>query len=88
MIVYCTSKNSGPSWQSDPVTMVYLGTSIVEALKAVGRFARYQKSEDNFPAKEHIYLYSSLPRDIEFKLVNYYMADGWWYSVVSFELNE
>lgn len=86
MRVYCTSRNTGPSWSSDPVHMVYLGTSVKEAEEAVGDFSKYQKEE--FPNTQTMKSYCALPRHIEFEMIQFYMADGWWYSIVMFELNE
>lgn len=83
--LYCTSKNSGPSWTHDPVTMLYLGTSVAKAEQAVGDFAKYQKEEKDFPS-HHIELYNALPNDHPFELIQWYMADGWWYSIVRFFL--
>jgi hypothetical protein len=81
MLVYCTSKNTGPSYQSDPVHMLYLGTSIKEAEAAVGDFVKYQKDETGFPVNypEH---YSAIPRKMEREMLQFFMADGWWYSIV------
>lgn len=76
MEIYVTSKNSGPSWHSDPVFLIYIGTSLEEAVDAVGDFKRYER--DPFPTKS---FYSALPKDIEREMVHYYAADGWWYSV-------
>lgn len=87
MKLYCVTKNSGPSWTTDPLTMVYLGTSSQEAYEAVGNFDRYQRTPDDFP-QEHLDLYTALPRGTEFELIEYYMADGWWYTIVLFELTE
>lgn len=87
MLIYCTSKNAGPSWQSDPVTMIYLGTSFYDALHAVGDFKKYEKTHEEFP-KTHPDIYTALPRktEIAWHFVKYFMADGWWYSIVEFEL--
>ncbi len=82
MKVFCTSMNSGP------LTIVYLGTSIEEATKAVGVFAKYKINETEFPTK-CVQNYSAIPKlKVDWKLLQYYMADGWWYSIVSFDLYE
>lgn len=80
MHLYCTSKNRGPSWNSDSVQMLYLGTSIEKAEKAVGKFSQYAKEEKDFP-KNYPESYSALPRDTKREMIQYYMADGWWYSI-------
>lgn len=84
MLVYCTSKNTGPSWQSDPITIVYLGPVLRDAIEAVGDFQKYSREE--LPITEFKNGKSALPRMIDFEFVNYYMADGWWYTIVSFEI--
>lgn len=84
MKVYCTSKNSGPTWSGpDPITMLYLGTNLDEAVAAVDDFVKYEKDCD----REHPEIYSALPRNVDFKILHYYMADGWWRTVVEFELD-
>lgn len=85
MKVYCTSKNSGP--ESGTIHMVYLGTSVDKATEAVGNFVKYRTDTSLFP-KEFLHSYTALPRDIKFTLLQYYPADGWWYSVVLFDLHE
>ena len=87
MRVYCTSKNTGPSWQLDPVYMVYLGTSFDEAIAAVEGFVKYETEKDRFP-REFADAYTALPRGIAITFVRFYAADGWWYSIVEFELEE
>ena len=88
MRVYATTKNSGPTYGRDPLTLVYIGTSVEEAEKAVGDFVKYQKPEEKFPTN-YLHIYSAIPRDVvKWDLIQYYMADGWWYSIVMFELEE
>lgn len=84
MRVYCTSKNAGPE-RSGPDSVLYLGTSVKEAEAAVGEFTRYQNS---LPAQDRIRYYSALPREIDWEMIQFFMADGWWYSIVMFELEE
>ena len=86
MRVYCTSKNRGPSWSEDPITMLYLGTSEHEAKAAVGDFSKYEKAKEQFP-RNFPNVYSAIPATMEREMIHYYMADGWWYSVVMFDLN-
>ena len=90
MKVYITTKNTGPSWNSDPLHMLYLGTSLEAAVDAVGDFVKYEVAENDwdhwiggFP-----YLYTILPRItiFDWKFTKFYFADGWWYSIVEFEL--
>lgn len=88
MQIYCVSKNTGPTWSGpDPVHMVYLGTSIKEAEEAVGTFTQYQKEKDRWPVN-YLDIYTALPRGMEFEMIQYFMADGWWYSIVMFTLEE
>ncbi len=83
MRVYCTSRNEGS--EHITVHMVYLGTSLEKAVKSIGYFSRYQ--QDDFPTR-FIDSYSAIPRDTDREFVRYYTADGWWYSIVMFELEE
>lgn len=85
MKIYCTTRNAGPSWHSDALFMKYLGTSIEDAEAVVGDFSRYQKDETHFPI-EFPKPYSALPKNIKWEMVRYYSADGWWSSIVMFEL--
>lgn len=87
MKVYCTTKNSGPSWASDPLFMVYLGISLEEAVITASTFHRYEKGERDFP-KRFPEIYSALPNAINWEMIRFYTADGWWYSIVVFELGE
>lgn len=87
MKVYCTSHNSGPSWHSDSVYITYIGTSIEKAEEVIGDFIRYEKDKTEFPIN-FPKIYSGLPKDIEWEMIAYYMADGWWYSIVMFELKD
>ncbi len=81
MDVYCTSKNSSPSWSGpDPYYIVYIGTSLQDAIDAVGIFTCYEKSVK----KEHIP--SALPYGMEKEIVKFYTADGLWFSIVKIQL--
>lgn len=82
LTVYCTTKNSGPSWHSDPLHLVYIGNSFKLAEEAVGDFRRYEKEQHPQDPKS----WSILPRTMDYQMVKYYMADGWWYSIVKFKL--
>ena len=85
MEVYCTSKNSGPSYGSDPVSLKYIGSSLDEAIEAVGNFARY---ETTFPVTVYPDMYSAIPSYLEREIVKFYLADGWWYSIVKITISE
>lgn len=85
MRVYCTSKNTGPSYHSDPIHMVYLGTSVDKAIRAVGKFSKYEKNQSQYP-REFMKSFTALPLAVDSVLIKYYMADGWWYSIVVFDL--
>lgn len=87
MLIYATSRNTGPSYQADPIRLLYLGTSVEEAEKAVGEFVRYQRPKDDFP-KSFKHIYSALPDSIDWEMIQWFMADGWWYSIVMFELED
>jgi hypothetical protein len=89
MEVFATSKNKGPTWSGlDPTTLVYLGTSFDEAELAVGGFSKYERDGAEWPWVESEKIYAGLPREIDWEMVKWYMADGWWYSIVMFELKE
>ena len=83
MDVYCTSKNSNPSlFGLDPTVVVYIGTSLEEAIASVGTVIRYEKPIDKS------YIPSALPRRVEPKPVRFYTDNGWWYSIVKIQLFE
>jgi len=82
MHIYVTSRNTGPSFSSDPIYMLYLGPSYHDAIAAVGsNFLKYEKPM----VSEYPKLFSALPKATERELVRYYEADGWWYSVEKVE---
>jgi len=85
MRLYCTSKNTGPSYSSDPVYMVYLGPNRDDAIAAVKDFNRYEKFA---VITEYPEIYSALPREIPREMIKWYEADGWWYSIVSIDFEE
>ncbi len=85
MKLYVTTKNSGPTWSgADPEIILYLGNSEEEAIAAVGDFTKYVKE---FPSTWS-WVPCALPDDMEVNLEHYYMADGWWRTVCSFEIEE
>ena len=87
MDIYVTSKNSGPSWVSDPLSVVYMGTSLDDAKEAVGEFQRYKQ---DFDAHHFLFpeIYSAIPGNLEREMVVFYSADGWWYSIVKVTFHE
>lgn len=88
MKVYATTKNTGPSWSSDPIHLVYLGTSLDQAVNAVEDFSKYELPEHRWPREEYNSSSSVIPKQLNWNMVRYYMVDGWWYSIVMFELEE
>lgn len=85
MYVYCTSKNFGPE-SNIPPKVLYLGTSVKAAEEAVGDFEKYYREEPEFP-RRFPESYSAIPRDVvHWEMIQYYSADGWWVSIVIFEL--
>ena len=80
MMVYCVSKNG----DHDHIRQVYLGTSIIEAVDSIGEFEKYRRPKTKYPKRPQ--LYSSIPTDIERKMVAFFMNDGRWYSIVKFDL--
>lgn len=86
MWIYVTSKNTGPSMSlPDPTHLLYLGTSVKDAEEAVGDFQKYAKHPTEFP-KSFPESYSALPRKMKREMIQYFMADGWWYSIERFEV--
>jgi hypothetical protein len=88
MDVFFTSKNTGPSWQSDPVHLLYFGTDFEKALEAVDQnFRRYETSFDELNVR-YPDIYSVLPQGTDWEMVRFYSGDGWWYSIVKVSLEE
>lgn len=88
MIVYCTSRNNYRFDESDTVDMVYLGTSVGDAEKAVGKFLNYIVGVGRFPANNFRDAYCALPPEIPREMIQFYMSGGQWYSIVMFDLKE
>jgi hypothetical protein len=86
MDVFVTSKNTGPSWNSDPLHVVYIGTSLDAAIEKVGDFVRYERDIEPVIQSSMYGLPTAIPQDTEPRLVKYYGADGWWYSIVKIRL--
>lgn len=83
MKLFITSKNTGPSWHSDPVHFLGIHATLDEAIALVDNFVRYEKEWQ--PAS---YMPTCVPYVFSPKMVKYYMADGWWYSIVEVEISE
>jgi hypothetical protein len=66
--------------------MLYLGTSVSEAEQAVGDFDKYAVGESRFP-QNFPNAYSAIPATMERELIQFFTVDGWWYSIVMFDLN-
>lgn len=82
MELFCTSKNTGPSWGQDPLYMMYLGSSLEDARNAVEEaFRRYEVTPDKFPTR-YPKIWSAIPANMDRDVVAFYSADGWWYSIV------
>lgn len=79
MDIYVTSRNEGPSYNREIEHLLYLGTSLDEAIEEVEDFARYERPYDR--GEEFRNLYSALPMDMEREMIKFYFADGFWYSV-------
>lgn len=85
MRIFATSRNTGLTrWGLDLVQLVYLGNSLEEAEIVVGEFSKYEREYDR--GEEYRILHSALPRNVDWTMVKYYSADGYWYSIVSFEI--
>lgn len=85
MKIYVTSKNSGPSWEHEQKSIVYIGSSLEIAVENVEDFRRYEVGRDKFPTR-YPYLYSAIPQYMNRRMVKFYTADGWWYSIVSIDI--
>lgn len=82
MELYCVSTNSTQPWGFER-HMAYLGTSLEEALKTVGKFVEY---EAKFPLTQYPSVYSVLPLSIPREYLKYYEADGRWMSIARFTI--
>lgn len=88
MQLFCVTKNSGPSMTIDHLRMLYLGPSLEKAYDAVGDFRRYQVDIGRYTKYPKDSMWSALPKVIDWMMVSFYMADGWWMSVVRFDVEE
>jgi hypothetical protein len=89
MKIYCTTKNSGPSWLDEHKTIVYIGTSHQEAREAVAeRFRQYQMPNVSNSRFKFPYMYSALPDKMPKQIIEFYQADGWWYSICTADIKE
>lgn len=87
MRLYVTSTDLVELGKPRTVRMVYLGTSVGDAERAV-RLINYEKSEEHFPSVEMRKAYSALPRSVEREMIQFYMNGGLWYSIETFEIEE
>lgn len=78
MEIFLTSKNTGPSYGPDPLHVLYVGDDYNKAVEAVGEFVRYEKEFKQIGT----YIPTAAPKDQVNRMVKYYMADGWWYTIV------
>lgn len=69
----------------DSVRLLYLGTSVKDAEEAVGDFVKYAKMPHEFP-KTFAHAYSALPQSLRREMIQFFMADGLWYSIEMFEV--
>jgi hypothetical protein len=84
MHIYLTSKNAGPNWDADPMTVVYLGASYHDAKAVVP--AIFQRNEDDVSKYRYPQHYTACPIETDHKFCHLYTADGWWYSIVKITL--
>lgn len=89
MELFCVTKNTGPSWSSDPLHLIYLGTSLDDAIATIDAFARYEVNVDRFMF-DRVYpdMFTILPEKVAREFVKMYMADGWWMSIVKMTFGE
>jgi hypothetical protein len=86
MELYVTSKNSGPTWSGpDPKYVEYIGTSLEEAVGAIPNVFQRQGTDITGRTAEPE-VWSALPRGMRQEMIQFYMADGWWYSIVKIEM--
>lgn len=86
MLIYVTSKNV--EYGRSPSKIVYIGSFVSEAESVVGEFVNYQRNANEFPSETVRKAYSALPLDMDREMIQFYMYDGWWYSIEMFELEE
>lgn len=88
MDVFFTSKNTGPSWVSESAYLVYFGTDFQEALNAVDvNMRRYEVQWEEYKKdRDYLRIYSALPQNVDWEMVRFFAADGWWESIVKVKL--
>lgn len=85
MYVYCTSKQRQNSIGHN-TEILYLGTSVQEAEKAVGDWDQYYVEEKDFPTNFQ-QLYSAIPKEqVNWEMIQFYFDGAYWVSIVVFEL--
>ncbi len=68
--------------------MLYLGTSLIEAEKAVHEtFLKYQQPFGILPVS-YLDSYSAVPISLNWEIIQYYCFGGSFYSIVMFDLFE
>lgn len=90
--LYVTSRNSSTSWSApDCLRVMYLGSSLDDAVEAVGDFQKYQNDDyinrfkDANP-QASLEGYSALPRAMDGRSsVHFYIADGYWFHIEKIE---
>lgn len=87
--VYATSKNAIQEFHGpDPVVLLYLGSSMEDALAVVGDLREFEKPPIHFP-NSFMHRYSAIPMQyIEWEMIRFWGTEGWWYSIVRFQLKE
>lgn len=86
MDLYFVTKNTGPTWTgSDPLWLKYVGPSEDEAMEAVGDFRRYARP---FPENYTVSVHTIVPSTLNPEMIRWFMADGWWYSIVKVNFEE
>lgn len=85
MKVFCASMNGGPSYPAvSNITMLYLGTSEHEAVKAAEEVGLLERFSESFPNPQE--QYSAIPATLDREIIKWYFVDGRWASVVMFDL--
>lgn len=92
MKLFVVSKNSGPSWSNETLSLLAISTSMEDAKEYVPDHFRKYLRKDFKPhtwekgGVKHTYIPSIVPENMNPQMEEYYMADGWWYSIVSVEI--
>ncbi len=84
MYIYVTSTNNLMGQPTHTARMLYLGTNVRYAEKAVGEYENYQ--QENMPNQPLIY--SALPHDTKREIIQFYQCGEWWYSIERLDVSE